>query len=490
MEGDRACSPAPSSIKIDAMETERLSSTGKDKIKCSIAVYGCAKNQVDAEEMAERLTAAGYEVTGDVHDADVLIVHTCGFIEDAKRESIEGIFHALEASERPGGRIPVIVTGCLSQRYPDELLKEIPEISGVAGTAAPRDIVRIVGEVLERRISPQAVEKDGPSQAREGRIRYVGEPGRGAPGGGLYRFGRYLTKPWAYLRVAEGCRHLCTYCAIPSVRGPLRSRPEDEILAEAGHLVSLGVKELNLIAQDLSDYGFDLIGKRCLARLLTKLSAVPGVKWIRLLYVRPDGVDEELAEAMTLPNVVPYIDLPIEHGSPKILRLMGRPGPEKILRAVELLRDAVPDLYLRTTIITGFPGETEKDVLETMELLSAIRAHRVGVFPFSREEGTPAYDLPGEVPETEARERAEAIRRHGLRLASERGAEMVGKEVEVLLERPSMRPGYWIGRGPHQAPEVDGVTYVKTSAGCKGSVLRTRVTNSGILTLFGKETSV
>jgi ribosomal protein S12 methylthiotransferase len=520
---------SPLSAKINVMRTQERPSGQPDKIRCCIAVYGCAKNQVDAEEMASRLTAAGYELTGDAGEADVVIVHTCGFIEDAKKESIEGIFQAVEAvKDRPDAidvrdaegvsnagdvstagtmretSVPVIVTGCLSQRYPDEILKEIPEIAGVAGTAAPRDIVEIVGEVLGR--------------DRAGRVRRVGTPGRGAPGseGESIRFDTHLKRPWAYLRVAEGCRHHCTYCAIPSIRGGLTSRPEDEIIAEARHLSSLGIVELNLIAQDLSDYGYDREGKRRLASLVRRLSGVPGVRWIRLLYVRPDGVDDELAESMALPNVAPYIDLPVEHGSPRILRLMGRPGTEQILRAVERLRKRVPDLYLRTTVITGFPGETEQDVLATADLLCEIGAHRVGVFPFSREEGTAAYNLPGVVPGHVARDRAEYLRRLGLSLSAESAAAMMGKEIGVLLERPSLRPGYWIGRGPHQAPEVDGVTYVKiTGQGSEGRpadaslsspasgahltsdtahagdrFIRACVTSPGILTLFAHETLV
>jgi ribosomal protein S12 methylthiotransferase len=467
------------------MENLNGSSGRPERIKCCIAVYGCAKNQVDAEEMASRLSAGGYEVTGDPGEADVVIVHTCGFIEDAKKESIQGIFQAIEAAGGSSqaapsshGGVPVIVTGCLAQRYPDELLKEIPEIAGVAGTAAPRDILEIVSQVLEKE--------------RTDRLRHVLEPGRGTPGGEgeRVRFDAHLTKPWAYLRVSEGCRHHCTYCAIPSLRGGLRSRPEDEIIAEARHLASLGIAELCLIAQDLGDYGYDRERKRMLARLTRSLSSVPGVRWIRLLYVRPDGVDDELAEAMTLPNVAPYIDLPIEHGSPRILRRMGRPGPDDILEAVLRLRKAVPDLYLRTTIITGFPGETEKDIMETMDLLCEIGAHRVGVFPFSREEGTAAYRLRGLVPRSVARERAEAVRRLGLRLAAESAAAMTGKEIGVLLERPSQRPGYWIGRGPHQAPEVDGITYVRTTSPGEKTFTRARVTSAGILTLFCKETYV
>lgn len=533
-------------------QTNRPTDESAPKQTCCIVVYGCAKNQVDAEEMASRLTEAGYAITGDTSQSDVIIVHTCGFIEDAKRESIEGIFQAVEAAQdraiasgnsTSGRKVPVIVTGCLSQRYPDELLDEVPEISGVAGTAAPRDIVEIVSSVLQNTVvdvdpaesqrmswsqdqdrdQDKDQDKDhdraqSPNHSKTTRVRRVAEPGRGSPGGPGKRFDRHVTSPSTYVRVAEGCRHHCTYCAIPSIRGDLRSRPEDEIIAEAQHLAALGVVELNLIAQDLSDYGWDLevipgsvvpssglavpdrpgstapshrlavTGRRRLAGLVRRLNDVDGIRWIRLLYVKPDGVDRELAEAMALPHVAPYVDLPLEHGSPRILRLMGRPGVDDIVKAVENLRAFVPDLYLRTTIITGFPGETEKDVLMTMELLTEIRAHRVGVFPFSREEGTPAYNLPNPVPSAVARERAEAIRRLGLHLAAESGAAMVDREVNILLERPSARPGYWIGRGPHQAPEVDGTTYVKTASQVPGFI-RARVTGSGILTLFARETS-
>lgn len=436
-------------------------------------------------------------MTGNPSEADIIIVHTCGFIEDAKRESIEGIFQALEATsagsldtatatthQESVRKTPVIVTGCLSQRYADQLLEEIPEIAGVAGTAAPRDIVEIVGSAIGGPARPD--------RSSSQRLKHVGTPGRGAPGANV-RFDKHITSPWAYVRVAEGCRHHCTYCAIPSIRGDLVSRPEDDIIAEARHLASLGVAEINLIAQDLSDYGWDREGRRCLARLVRRLNEVDGISWIRLLYVRPDGVDRELAEAMALPHVAPYIDLPVEHGSPQVLRRMGRPGVDDILRAVRLLRDSVPNLYLRTTVIAGFPGETDHDVELTLSLLSEIRAHRVGAFPFSREEGTPAYNLPDIIPSEVARERAERIRRHGLRLAAESGAAMVGSEIEVLLERPSLRPGYWIGRGPHQAPEVDGITYVRVapdSTPSKRSLVRARVTRSSVLTLFAHETSV
>lgn len=437
--------------------------------KCSIIVYGCAKNQLDAEEMAVRLKTEGFLVTADSSSADVVIVHTCGFIQDAKKESIEGILEACRLSQDEDSDGPiVIVTGCLSQRYSKELMEEIPEISGIAGTGAPKDIISLVKAALSGE-----------------RVNAVGAPGRGSPGG----VGLRLTDPiapWSYLRVSEGCRHRCTYCAIPGIRGPLRSRPAEEIVSEARLLASYGVKELNLIAEDLSDYGCDLDGKRHLPSLLNDLSEVEGIDWIRLLYIRPDGVTPELSYAMANPRVVPYIDLPIEHGSDKILRLMGRPGLGQIRKAVGLLRKSVPDLHLRTTVITGFPGETEKDLEDTLDFLKEIGAHRVGAFAYSREEGTPAYSLPGLLPEEVRKERAERLRRAGLFLAKKKSRDMIGTTIPVLLSGPSLRKGFWIGRGPHQAPEVDGRTYVRVgdSMPVPGQMIEAKVTEAAALDLF------
>lgn len=442
--------------------------------KCCIIVYGCAKNQVDAEEMAARLREAGYLLTADASDADAVIVHTCGFIEDAKKESVQGILQAcqLAASRK---KAPVVVTGCLSQRYPKDLLSEIPEIAGIAGTGAPLDIVEIVSAAL-------AGEK----------VERVGTPGRGAPGGGGKRELLTPGQTWAYLRISEGCDHHCTYCAIPSMRGPLVSRPLDEVLNEARSLADAGVRELDLIAQDLSDYGSDWGGGRRLAALVRDLAKIPGVAWIRLLYVRPDGVTPELADAMADPRVAPYVDLPVEHGSGRVLHRMGRPGPEQILRAVETLRLSVPDIHIRTTVITGFPGETESDIDETKELLASIGAHRVGVFPYSMEEGTPAYNLPDPVPTGVARERAEAVRRFGLDLARVSSQSLVGREIPVLLVKPSVRPGYWVARGPHQAPEVDGSIHLKLDDSAVHSVdtfVDATVRRAGILDLFASAPS-
>lgn len=448
---------------------------GRDNPRtCCIIAYGCAKNQVDAQEMASRLRGAGYRLSTDPAEADAVIVHTCGFIEDAKRESVEGILRACDVAEDKGPqteqRPRVLVTGCLSQRYPKELLQEIPEIAGVAGTAAPRDIVEIVEAALAGH-----------------RVECVGAPGRGAPGKGIRLECVSTGSVWSYLRVSEGCRHHCTYCAIPSMRGLLVSRTPVDILDEAQSLVDAGVRELNLIAQDLSDYGYDLAGKRRLASLLRKLAGIPDIGWVRLLYLRPDGVTRELAETMANPKVAPYVDLPVEHGSARILRLMGRPGPDRVMRAVEMLRSCVPDIFIRTTVITGFPGETEEDLEQTANLLKVMRVHRVGVFPFSSEEGTPASRLPDPVPGEIARQRAEAIRKLGLDLARRNSASLVGKDIPVLLAGPAIRPGYWLGRGPHQAPEVDGATYVRATdaaGSLTGRRVTATVTRAGILNLF------
>lgn len=440
-----------------------------DRSICSIVVYGCAKNQVDAQEMAGRLRDAGFALTQDPSEADVIIIHTCGFIEAAKKESIEGILSAVGLSRergKYGGKAPrIVVTGCLSQRYARELAEEIPEVDGFFGTRSPRDIVEIVRDALSDR---KTVEEKS--------------PGRGAPSPGRKRLVDTGT-PWAYLKVSEGCRHRCTYCAIPSMRGPLASRTIEDILEEARYLVDLGIKELNLIAEDLSDYGLDIYGKRALPDLLVRLSQDAGVPWIRLLYVRPDGVTEDLASAMRDTAVVPYIDMPIEHGSDRILRLMGRPGKDQIRRAIDILTRRIPHISFRTTIIAGFPSETEEDIEDTLEFLQEIKPHRVAVFPYSREEGTPAFGFANQVPEDVKFSRAERLRSFGLDLAKSHSASLLGTSIETLLMKPSHRKGWWIGRGTHQAPEVDGIAYVKTQ-GRVGDIVKSKVTNAGILDVF------
>lgn len=455
-------------------------------------VLGCAKNRVDAEEMAVRLEHAGYTISSDPADADLIIVHTCGFIEKARRESIRALMDLVSLKAEPekqkdGQRKDdaapkILVTGCLSQRYPRELIEEIPEIDGLAGTQAPRDIVLLVRRVLSGE-----------------RVVEVGPPGRGVPGtcGGEISAApglRYRPEsmPWAYVRVAEGCRRRCTYCAIPSMRGPLVSRSLEDIVKEVEFLAAAGVREVNLIAQDLGDYGVDLCGKRLLPELLLRLSDVPGISWIRLLYVHPDGVSSELARTMASSKAVPYLDMPVEHGSARILKLMGRPGPDRIRQAVETLREHIPGIFLRTSVIVGFPGETPRDFEETMELLAECEFHRVAVFGYSLEEGTPAASLPDRVPSRTRARRIKEMQHFSTALARESSLRLEAKLIDVMLERPALQKGWWVGRGVHQAPEVDGKVFLLTrSTSCprRGEILRGRVSSPGILNLWAREES-
>lgn len=441
--------------------------------------------------MAVRLEQAGYTVSADPAAADLIIVHTCGFIEKARRESIRALMDLVslkqdaqkqkEGEREDGTGSPkILVTGCLSQRYPRELLEEIPELDGLAGTQAPRDIVDLVRRVLSGE-----------------RVVEVGPPGRGVPGtcGGEIsgppglRY-RPESRPWAYVRVAEGCRRRCTYCAIPSMRGPLVSRPLEDIVKEVEFLSAAGVREVNLIAQDLGDYGVDLCGKRLLPELLLRLSDVAGISWIRPLYVHPDGISSEFARAMARSKAVPYVDMPIEHGSARVLKLMGRPGPDRIRQAVDMLKEQVPGIFIRTSVIVGFPGETWRDFEETMELLAECEFHRVAVFGYSLEEGTPAASLPGRVPPRTRVRRIKEMKHLSTALSRQSSLRLEAKVIDVMLERRALQEGWWVGRGVHQAPEVDGKVFLRIGSDSKpvpGDIRRGRVSSAGILNLWARE---
>ncbi len=454
-------------------------------------VLGCAKNHVDAEEMAVRLEQAGYTVSADPAAADLIIVHTCGFIEKARRESIRALMDVVslkqdaqkqkeDEREDGTGSPKILVTGCLSQRYPGELLEGIPELDGLAGTQAPRDIVDLVRRILSGE-----------------RVVEVGPPGRGAPGtcGGEIsgapglRY-RPQSRPWAYVRVAEGCRRRCTYCAIPSMRGPLVSRPLEHIMKEVEFLSAAGVREVNLIAQDLGDYGVDLCGKKLLPELLLRLSDVPGISWVRPLYVHPDGVSSQFARAMARSKAVPYVDMPIEHGSARVLKLMGRPGPDRIRQAVDTLKEQVPGIFIRTSVIVGFPGETRRDFEETMELLAECEFHRVAVFGYSLEEGTPAASLPDRVPPQTRVRRIREMQHLSTALSRQSSLRLEAKVIDVMLERPALQEEWWAGRGVHQAPEVDGKVFLRIGPASKavpGDIRRGRVSSPGLLNLWARE---
>lgn len=406
--------------------------------KVGMISLGCPKNQVDAEMMLKKLTDAGYELVAEAEKADVVIVNTCAFIEDSKRESIDSILEM--ADYKADGVIKkIIVTGCLSERYKEELLSEIPEVDGVIGIGANEDIAAACDALFE------SDEKHTSFPPKEQ-----------MPLNG----GRVLTTPeyTAYLRIADGCSNCCSYCAIPSIRGAFRSRRMEDILDEASRLCEKGVKELVVIAQDTTRYGEDLYGEYKLPELLSELGKLEKLKWIRLLYCYPDRITDELIEEIASnEKVCHYIDLPLQHASGKVLNDMNRTGDKKSLLAlINKIRAAIPDIVIRTTFITGFPGETEEDFTELSEFLNEARLDKVGCFAYSREEGTPAFDFPNQVEKEVAEKRAETLMDQQFRIVQEKAEEQLGKTVDVLVEGYDAYSDSYYGRSYMDAPDIDG----------------------------------
>lgn len=406
-------------------------------VKVGMISLGCAKNQVDGEVLMAKLKAAGYELVDDVAMADVAIVNTCGFIESAKKESIDEILE-LALLKKEGRIKKLVATGCLAERYQHEIRRELPELDGVLGIGANEDPARYIGELLEK----------GPVEAFPEKERL--------PLSG----GRELTTPsWsAYLKIAEGCDNRCSYCAIPYIRGPYRSRTMEDIEEEARTLVKDGAKELVLIAQDTTRYGIDLYGEYSLAKLLKRLCGIEGIKWLRVLYCYPDAITDELLEVMAKEEkVLPYIDLPLQHCSGRVLRAMNRRGDRASLEAlIEKIRAKVPGVILRTTLITGFPGETEEDFTELSEFVKKVGFERLGCFTYSQEEGTPAAELPDQLDQEEKERRAAVITEQQMDIADEKGQALIGRTFEVLTEGFDRYAECWFGRSYMDAPDVDG----------------------------------
>ncbi|MHB0912729.1 MAG: 30S ribosomal protein S12 methylthiotransferase RimO [Armatimonadota bacterium] len=425
---------------------------------------GCPKNVVDAEEILGELANAGHEITDDPERAEVLVVNTCGFIRSAKEESIEAVLDAVRR-KTSGACRSVIVTGCLSQRYGDELAREIPEADGVIGVGAAGEIA----EAVERTLSGE-------------RLVRVGEPSHWW----LSQRDRVLsTQPWtAYLRVADGCDNRCTYCAIPSIRGGFASRPEADVLAEAKALADSGVKELNLVAQDVTRYGLDT-GETSLAKLLYKLGEIEGLRWIRLLYCYPTRIGEELIRAVTeVDKVCKYIDIPLQHCSRSVLSAMGRPGGrDDYLRLFARIRESCPEAALRTTFIVGFPGETEEDFEELLSFVEEVRFDRVGAFVYSPEEGTPAASLPQSVRPNVAASRQRRLMDIAGRVSLENNRRLVGKKMQVLVEESGR--GSAVGRSYRDAPEIDGSVLVEGDAPC-GEIIAAEIIAAGQYDLTAK----
>ncbi len=410
-------------------------------IKVGMVSLGCPKNQMDAEIMLAKLKNAGYEITAESGLADVVIVNTCGFIQDAKTESIENIleFGLLKKEGRVKG---IIVTGCMAQRYREQIAEELPECDAVLGLGANGDIVQAVKTVMEKH------EKvlDFPS--------LDAWPLDGE---------RLQTTPhfFAYLRVADGCDNRCTYCAIPLIRGGLRSRAMENILDEARGLAANGVKELVIVAQDPTVYGEDLYGESRLPDLLEKLCEIDGLEWIRLLYCYPEHITDRLLEVMAKePKIVKYLDMPIQHSEENVLRAMNRTGNRASLeKLIAHIRETVPGIVLRTTIMVGFPGETQADFESLCEFVAKAKFEHLGCFAYSAEEGTPAADFEQQVPEKVKQRRRDILMDQQTRIADRWLDAQVGKTVKVLVESFDRYAECWFGRTAADAPDIDGKVF-------------------------------
>ncbi len=418
---------------------------------------GCPKNLVDSEGMATLLRRAGYLPADRPEEADLLIVNTCGFIAPAREES-QAVLRELAQARRRGQKI--IAAGCYAQRSPDELSAAIPGLDGLLGTRHWMEIVS-----LARRLVPT------PPHAAEGR----GEVLRAAVQGGS-----------AYLKVADGCRRSCAFCAIPLIKGTAVSRPLEAILADARRLAERGVQEIILIAQDTSDYGFDLGLRDGLALLLDELvAAVPQVPWIRVMYAFPGRVTAHLIETLARhPQILPYIDIPLQHAHPAVLRRMRRPSDvEEMRRTVRRLRAALPDVAIRTTFLVGFPGETEEEFQTLLDFVAEMEFDRAGVFTYSHEEGTPAYALPDDVPEEVKAERRERLMELQQGISLRKNQALIGRRLDVLVE--GVGDGLSVGRSYRDAPEIDGLVLVPTELPV-GEIVPVRITEALEYDLVGE----
>ena len=430
-------------------------------IKCAFASLGCAKNLVDTENMMGYIKDNGMSIVSDETKADVIIVNTCAFIEDAAQESCDRILELSKLRESGSAKC-LIVTGCLPERYGKSLMEEIPEIDAILGTGEFGRIAEVIGKALTG-------ERDG----------YFCAPGFLAHA----KSPRVVSTPkhYAYLKVADGCVNRCAYCLIPKLRGEYRSRLEDEILDEALRLSKNGMREALVIAQDTTRYGEDIHGSLMLPKLLKDISKIDEIDWIRLMYAYPTKVTDELIEVMaTNDKILKYVDLPMQHGSDEILKSMNRPMDQKMLiDIVDKLRSRMPGMILRTTFIVGFPGEKERHIEELLEFIDAIKPERAGVFTYSREEGTPAYDYPDQVTKKEKKIRQQIVMEKLMEISREFGASRVGSEVDAYVEGVSSESELVVeARSYAEAPDVDGRIYIGDATLKAGDKVRVRITES------------
>lgn len=436
-------------------------------LKIALESLGCSKNLVDAEIMMGILNRKGYKLVGDFEDADIILVNTCGFIESAKQESIDTILDLAQLKETGNLKL-LIVTGCLAQRYAKELQEEIPEIDAIVGTGSYQQIDEII-EGLKKENNIVSL-NDIEFAYNEDLPRYVTTPD-------------YM----AYLKIGEGCDNHCTYCIIPKLRGKYRSRKMEDILREAKDLASKGVKELVVIAQDTTKYGFDLYNEAKLPQLLEELAKIEGIKWIRIMYSYPESITEELVKVMKkYDNICNYFDMPIQHASNSVLKLMNRHTTKEDIKAkVEMIRSYIPDATLRTTIIVGFPGETEEDFKELVEFAKEVKFDRLGAFAYSREEDTPADKLPNHLEEDVKIRRRDELMLVQQEISKDLNAQKVDNEYEVLIEE-QIEDKVYIGRTQGDAEEIDSIVYVKSDNKLNlGDFVKVKINNALEYDLMG-----
>ena len=412
--------------------------------KVGFISLGCCKNLVDTEVMLYNLHAAGFEITPNEEEAEIIVINTCGFIESAKQEAIDNILDA--ASLKEWGKCRhIIATGCLVERYREEVMQELPEIDALVGIGSLDDIAEACKAVMRG----------------EKYISFKDKEAAALGGDRIITTGPHS----AYIKVSEGCDNLCTYCAIPLIRGKHRSRPIEDIVNEARDLEKMGVKEINLIAQDTTRYGLDLYGEYSLARLVRDITEQTSIPWIRLLYCYPDKITDELiAELRDNDRLLKYMDIPVQHISDSVLKRMNRHGGKSlIIDAIKKLRDEVPDIILRTTAMVGFPGETDEDFAELCEFVKDTRFDRFGAFTFSPEEGTAAAEMDGQIDEQVKQDRYDCLMQTQLTVAEEKTAERVGSTLTVLCEGYDRISEVYHGRSFADAPDVDGRVYFKSS---------------------------
>ncbi len=439
-------------------------------IKVGMVSLGCPKNQMDAELMLAKLENAGFRITADSGLADVVIVNTCGFIEDAKKESIENILEF--ATLKNEGQIKkIIVTGCMAERYREEVARELPECDAVIGLGANRDIVEVVNSVM------------------------AGDTVASFPDKACWELDgdRLQTTPsfFAYLRIADGCDNRCTYCAIPLIRGGLRSRSEEAIVEEAKSLAANGVKELILVAQDVTAWGQDIYGESRLPQLLRALCAVEGLRWIRLLYCYPEHITDELLAVMQEEEkIVKYMDIPLQHVSGEVLRRMNRRGDVASLKAlIAHIREAVPGIVLRSTVMVGFPGETKADFADLCNFVKEVGIERLGCFSYSPEDGTPAASMDGQVSDKVKQRRRDIVMQEQALVTDRYNAAQVGRTVEVLVESYDRYAECWFGRSAADAPDIDGKVFFTVADGCRprpGDFVTVHITDTMDWDLMGE----